>query len=57
MRRRRYEILLPVTHNGGRPVSPDRFQQTKDELIAQFGAIAISVALVTFLRHGISPEA
>ncbi len=46
MRRRRYEILLPLTHNDGRPVSPDKFQQTKDELIAQFGALSISAFAV-----------
>ncbi len=28
MRKRRYEILLPLTHNDGRPVSPDKFQHT-----------------------------
>ncbi len=30
---------MPLTHNDGRPVSPDKFQQTRDELIAQFGAV------------------
>jgi hypothetical protein len=42
MRRRRYEILLPLTHNDGRPVNPDKFLQTKDEIIAQFGAVSIA---------------
>src|SRR5437868_13581714 len=46
MRRRRYEILLPLTHNDGRPVNPQKFQQTKDELIAQFGAISMSAFAV-----------
>jgi hypothetical protein len=46
MRRRRYEILLPLTHNDGRPVSPDKFQQTKDELISQFGAVSMSAFAV-----------
>ena len=46
MRKRRYEILLPLTHNDGRPVSPDKFQQTKDELIAQFGAVSMSAFAV-----------
>jgi hypothetical protein len=27
-------------HNDGRPVSPEKFQQTRDELIAQFGALS-----------------
>ena len=46
MRRRRYEILLPLTHNDGRPISTDRFQQTRDELIAQFGAVSMSAFAV-----------
>jgi hypothetical protein len=46
MRRRRFEILLPLTHNDGRAVDPDKFQQTRDELIAQFGSISISAFAV-----------
>ncbi|MCI0462293.1 MAG: hypothetical protein L0Z62_35525 [Gemmataceae bacterium] len=30
---------MPLTHNDGRPVSPEQFAQTRDELIAQFGAL------------------
>jgi hypothetical protein len=37
---------LPLTHNDGRPVSPDKFQQTRDELIAQFGAVSMSAFAV-----------
>jgi hypothetical protein len=37
---------LPLTYNDGRPVSPDRFQQTRDELIAQFGAVSMSAFAV-----------
>jgi hypothetical protein len=33
---------LPVKHNDGRPVSPDKFQQTRDDLVAQFGALSMS---------------
>src|SRR5947209_18295036 len=40
MRKRRYEILLPLVHNDRRPVNPEKFQQTRDELIAQFGALS-----------------
>ncbi len=39
MRKRRYEILLPLRYNDGRAISEDRFYQTREELIAQFGAI------------------
>lgn len=54
MRRRRYEILLPLTHNDGRAVSLDRFQQTKDELVAQFGAVSMSAFAVigTWVHEG-----
>ena len=46
MRKRRYEILLPLTHNDGRPVSLESFQRTKDELVAQFGAVSMSAFAV-----------
>jgi hypothetical protein len=46
MRKRRFEILLPLTHNDGRTVDPDKFQQTRDELVAQFGAVSISAFAV-----------
>jgi hypothetical protein len=41
MRKRRYEILLQRTHNDGRPVDMEKFRQTRDELIAQFGALSL----------------
>jgi len=41
MRKRRYEILLPRTHNDGRPVDLEKFRQTRDELVAQFGALSL----------------
>lgn len=47
MLRRRYEILLPVRHNDGRPVSGELLEQTREELVAQFGGI--TVAPHTFL--------
>jgi hypothetical protein len=37
---------LPLTHNDGRPISADKFQQTKDEIIAEFGAVSISAFAV-----------
>ena len=36
MRKRRYEILLPVRHNDGRLVSWDLLEQTREELVARF---------------------
>jgi hypothetical protein len=44
MRKRRYEILLPLKHNDGRFVSGEVFEQTREDLIVQFGA-------VSFLPH------
>lgn len=41
MRRRRYEILLPLRHNDARPVDGEAFEQTREELVAQFGAISL----------------
>lgn len=29
-------------HNDGRPVSQEKFYQTRDELVAQFGAVSLS---------------
>lgn len=39
MQKRRYEILLPLEHNDGRPVDPGRFEKTRQELVARFGAL------------------
>ena len=40
MPKRRYEILLPLRHNDGRPVAPERFDQTRQDLVARFGAVS-----------------
>jgi hypothetical protein len=40
MPRRRYEILLPLKHNDGRAVAADKFEQTRQDLVAQFGAVS-----------------
>jgi hypothetical protein len=41
MLRRRYEILLPLQHNDGRPVSDDTLNQTREELVAQFEGVSV----------------
>jgi hypothetical protein len=41
MQKRRYEILLPLRHNDNRPVSGEQFEQTREDLIVQFGAVSI----------------
>ncbi len=33
---------MPLTHNDGRPVSPEKLKQTREEIVAEFGAISIS---------------
>jgi hypothetical protein len=30
MRKRRYEMLLPLTHNDGRPVDPEKHEKTRE---------------------------
>jgi hypothetical protein len=35
MLKRRYEILLPLIHNDGRPVAEDTLHQTREELVVQ----------------------
>jgi hypothetical protein len=41
MRKRRYEILLPVKFNDGRPVSGELLEQTREELVTQFRGLQI----------------
>src|SRR5262249_43031515 len=41
MLRRRYEIHLPLTHNDGRPVEPDRLNQTREELVERFDGVSV----------------
>ena len=41
MLRRRFEILLPLRHNDGRPVSDDILNQTREELVDRFDGVSI----------------
>jgi hypothetical protein len=34
----RFEILLPLFYNDGRPIEPEKFLATDDDLVASFGA-------------------
>ena len=45
----RYELLLPLKYNDGTPIEPEKFQQTRRELIEKFGAITVEPQSV----HGI----
>jgi len=42
----RFEILLPLFHNDGRPVEREKFLQTDDELIQLFGATSTDTVVV-----------
>ena len=46
MRKKRYETLLPLKYNDGRPVREELFEQTREELVAQFGAICVQPNVV-----------
>ena len=37
----RYEILLPLKYNDGTPIEPEKFQQTKEELLERFQGLTI----------------
>jgi hypothetical protein len=41
MLRRRYEMLLPLRHNDGRPVSDEALNQTREELVEHFDAVSV----------------
>jgi hypothetical protein len=43
MRWTRYEILLPLCYNDGRPIEASSFHQTTQDLVEQFGAATISI--------------
>jgi hypothetical protein len=45
----RYEILLPLKYNDGTPVEPEKFQATRRELVAQFGALTMDAPPVSGL--------
>jgi hypothetical protein len=42
MRKRRYEILLPVRFNDGRLVSGELLEQTREELVAEFRGLTVA---------------
>ncbi len=58
MRKKRYEMLLPLKFNDGSTVDPELFEQTREELIAQFGAIAVQPGVVqgVWIHQGIRYE-
>ena len=42
----RYEILLPLFYNDGRPIEKEKFLQTDDELVQLFGATSTDTVVV-----------
>jgi hypothetical protein len=42
----RFEILLPLFYNDGRPIEPEKFLQTDQELVQQFGATSTDTVVV-----------
>ena len=46
MRRRRYEMLLPLWYNDGRPIDEELFEQTREELVAQFGGVCFQPSVL-----------
>jgi hypothetical protein len=42
----RFEILLPLFHNDGRPVEKEKFATTDDELIQRFGATSTDPVVI-----------
>ena len=38
---RRYEILLPIRYNDGRPIEPEKFLTTYEEVVSRFGGVTI----------------
>lgn len=45
----RYEILLPLKYNDGTAVEPERFQETRRELVERFGALTMDAPPVSGL--------
>ena len=42
----RFEILLPLFYNDGRPIEPEKFLQTDDDLVRLFGAVSTDTIVV-----------
>jgi len=42
----RFEILLPLFSNDGRPIEREKFLQTDDELVRLFGAVSTDSVIV-----------
>lgn len=45
----RYEILLPLKYNDGTAVEPEKFQETRRELVGRFGALTMDAPPISGL--------
>ena len=45
----RYEILLPLKYNDGTAVEPEKFQETRRELVGRFGAFTMDAPPISGL--------
>jgi hypothetical protein len=54
MRKRRYEIRLPLKDNDGRSVPPEAFEKTREEHVAQFGGLSLEPHVMrgTWIHEG-----
>ena len=43
----RFEVLLPLYYNDGRPIEQGKFLETNQELVAQFGATSTDTVIVS----------
>ena len=43
----RFELLLPLYYNDGRSIEQEKFLQTDEELVVQFGATSTDAVLVS----------
>ena len=58
MLKRRYEILLPLAHNDGRPVDRKKVEQSREELVERFDAVSVQPqhVLGIWVQQGIRYE-
>jgi hypothetical protein len=56
MRKRRYEILLPLKFNDGQPVPAEALNQTREELPARFDGLTVHPPPVRSFLFPASPR-
>ena len=54
MRKKRYEMHLPLKYNDGRPMEDEKFHETREELIVRFDAVSFLPGAVqgTWIHEG-----